>query len=81
MKIRVRFFAMCRELAGTDRAAFEFPDNADKHYLLNEITGSYRGLSGILSRVALAVNNKYISGDFELHDGDEISLIPPVSGG
>ena len=29
----------------------------------------------------LMVNKKYVMPDHELHDGDELALIPPVSGG
>jgi molybdopterin converting factor small subunit len=29
----------------------------------------------------VAVNHRYVQTDFELHDGDEVALIPPVSGG
>lgn len=81
MKIKVRFFAICRELAGTDIAELELPKNADKQLLWNELYKLYPDLSAVSAHVALAVNDEYSAGDFTLHDGDEISLIPPVSGG
>ncbi len=38
-------------------------------------------MHGLCARVALAVNAEYVEADQMLHDGDELALIPPVSGG
>jgi molybdopterin converting factor small subunit len=38
-------------------------------------------LRDLLPRVAFAVNRAYVKGDAQLSDGDELALIPPVSGG
>jgi molybdopterin converting factor small subunit len=44
-----------------------------------------RGLEGIpeglLQRSAVAVNREYVGWETKLHDGDEVALLPPVSGG
>jgi molybdopterin converting factor small subunit len=39
------------------------------------------GIRDDLSRVAWAVNRAYAPVETELHDGDELAVIPPVSGG
>ena len=48
---------------------------------MQQIIASYPDLEPYMSTVKLAVNRKYIRFDCELRAGDEIALIPPISGG
>ena len=45
------------------------------------LTDQYIRLRGFVDHVRLAVNCEYQSWEIPLSDGDELSLIPPVSGG
>ncbi|MCH7782294.1 MoaD/ThiS family protein [candidate division KSB1 bacterium] len=83
MKIKLRFFAICRELAGQEYATIDLPESCDRERLHNEIGTLFPRLSELLPQVAIALNNEYAprDGNLKLNDGDEISLIPPVSGG
>jgi MoaE-MoaD fusion protein len=82
MRVRVRLFAMLRERAGRDSLELELADDATAADAL-EAARREAGLDGELSRlpVAIAVNREYVRGDVALADGDEVALIPPVSGG
>ena len=82
MTISVRLFAILRERAGQDRIALELDPGATVDDALAALARE-PGLAEPLGRmaVAMAVNRDYASGDTELHAGDELALIPPVSGG
>ena len=82
MTISVRLFAILRERAGKDRIALELDTGATVDDALAALARE-PGLAEPLDRmaVAMAVNRDYASGDTELHAGDELALIPPVSGG
>ena len=76
MEVTVRLFAQLRERAGTNELRIELPDGARVRDALDEL----RDLTGALP-VVMAVNRQYADGDSPLSPGDELALIPPVSGG
>jgi MoaE-MoaD fusion protein len=74
MRVTVRLFAGLRELAG--RPSLELEDVATVADVWPRLElGDEPG--GLL----YAVNREYVSVDHTLADGDEVALIPPVSGG
>ena len=76
MEVTVRLFAVLRQRAGRDAVALELPEGArvdDALRALADVTGGVR--------CVLAVNREYADGDRVLVTGDELALIPPVSGG
>jgi molybdopterin synthase catalytic subunit len=78
MEVRVRLFAILRERAGASELALELPDGARVRDAL--AAPDVARLAGGLSLV-LAVNRQYADADAPLAPGDELALIPPVSGG
>ena len=76
MKITVRLFAILRERAGSDRIELDLPDGARVADALAAVGDLARDLP-----LVLAVNREYAPDDQPLHAGDELALIPPVSGG
>jgi len=76
MHVTVRLFAGLRELAGAGQRALELPEGAR----VDEVWPSL-GLGEEPAGLVYAVNRAYVERDFELADGDEVALIPPVSGG
>jgi molybdopterin converting factor subunit 1 len=81
MQIRVLLFAMLRDAAGTSEVAIDLPPGARVGALQEPLLENYPMLAQHLPRVAYAVNRSYSTIEVELHDGDEVALIPPVSGG
>ena len=77
--LRVRLFASYREAAGTNRLEVPLPTGARVGELLAVLAARIPALSA--ARGMIAVNQVYVGPDFELHDGDEVAFIPPVSGG
>ena len=80
MLVTVVFLASYREIAGTARARIALPPGATVAELVAQVCAQYRGLPDA-ERIVAAVNNEYREPDFVLDDGDEVALIPPVSGG
>ena len=80
MTIRVRLFASLREKTGTSQTESTLRPGATVADLLDELHGRFPQLRGC-GRVAYAVNSEYAKLEHELADGDEVALIPPVSGG
>lgn len=76
MHVRIRLFAGLRERAGASEIELELPDGARVSDALDRMRSLTDGV-----RVVMAVNQEYASGEAELHAGDELALIPPVSGG
>ncbi len=76
MTLQVKLFAMLRERAGADSVAVELEQGATVEDLLGELSG----LIGAMP-VRAAVNREYSASGRALRPGDEVALIPPVSGG
>ena len=76
MLVRVRLFAALRERAGAEEIELELPEGASVADALAEMGD----LTGNLS-VVMAVNQEYADAGVPLAAGDELALIPPVSGG
>jgi molybdopterin synthase catalytic subunit len=82
MTVTVRLFAVLRELAGSDSLELELPEGATVEDAMGELSARPE-LGGALARmrVVMAVNRDYASAGTRLGTGDELALIPPVSGG
>ena len=78
----MRLFAMLRERAGSDTVTVELPEGATVRDAITVI-GAERGLGDLFAAmpVVMAVNREYAGEDDALAAGDELALIPPVSGG
>jgi molybdopterin synthase catalytic subunit len=76
MKVAVRLFAALRERAGSREAALELRDGAS----VDDVWPAL-GLGDEPAGLVYAVNRRYVERGTPLADGDEVALIPPVSGG
>jgi molybdopterin converting factor subunit 1 len=81
MKVRVKFFAILRDRAGTGELSKEIPDGATVADLWRQLQGEYPKLAVPGIRLLYAVNQNYVSLDHKLGDNDEVVFVPPVSGG
>ena len=81
MRVTVKLFAAYRERAGKSDTALELPDGSTVGFLAQEMVRLYPGLPQDASRLVVAVNRDYRRHGHALQDGDEVALIPPVSGG
>ncbi|MBL7995274.1 MoaD/ThiS family protein, partial [bacterium] len=61
MKIRVKFFAMCREIAGTDEVTIELPLSATVDQFWHDIVNVYPELEKYKPHSRVALNMEYVS--------------------
>jgi MoaE-MoaD fusion protein len=80
--VRVRLFAILRELAGRESIEVDLAEGATVADALRALS-ELPALAGVLDRlpVAMAVNREYATAETRLGEQDELALIPPVSGG
>ena len=82
MRLKLVLFAGAREAAGVAEAQLTFEEaELDTAALLVKLEAAYPKLAELLPRCALACNGEYADGVQPLADGDEVAVIPPVSGG
>jgi MoaE-MoaD fusion protein len=79
MRVRVLFFGVLKEKAGAATAEMELPAGALVSDLLERVSATQPLPS--LKSLAVSVNAEFAQSNHELHDGDEVGLLPPVSGG
>ena len=89
MRVMVEFFGPAREAAGAARVAIDCDAPCTSHDLVARLAGERGGrLAHLLladgrlaPSVLIAVNDSEAPGPIPLQNGDEITVIPPVSGG
>jgi MoaE-MoaD fusion protein len=81
MQVRVLYLGTLRDIAGLDHETVELAEGARLSGLFAELERRYLKLQGFRNSIALALNQEYADPTAELHDNDEVALIPPVSGG
>jgi molybdopterin converting factor subunit 1 len=81
MKVRVKLFAVAKELAGSDAISVELPAAATIDDVRRAVAAAHPNLDRILSHAMWAVNAKYADDTTIVNKHSDIALIPPVSGG
>ncbi len=81
MDLRVLAFASARDALGAEESTVELADGADLAALRELLTARHPGLAPVWPRLAIAVDGELVRGNPTLADGQEIALLPPVSGG
>lgn len=81
MRVRVRLFAIQRELVGARDVPLELAAGSTIDDAWNALAALHPGLAPGRSAVRFARNAEYADADEVLEDGDELAIIPPVSGG
>ncbi len=79
--VRVRLFAIQRELAGTREVRLTLPDGSDVEAAWTALVAKHPVLAPGRSSLRFARNGDYAEPTTPLADGDEVAMIPPVSGG
>ena len=81
MQVRILFFGMLKDVVGSSADTLTLDDGA----LLGDVLAHYEKripkLKIMFPSIAMSVNREYAGPEVRLHPGDEIALLPPVSGG
>jgi molybdopterin converting factor subunit 1 len=81
MRVQVLFFGVLKDLAGASSAELELRSGATAADLWSALNEQTPALARFQRSVAVAVNQHYSEPGTLLQDGDEVALLPPVSGG
>lgn len=81
MRVRILFFGMLKELAGRASDTIDVAEGASVAEVLRHYESEIPRLKEALSSLAVAVNQRYAGPETKLIAGDEVALLPPVSGG
>ncbi len=81
MQIKVKFFALYREIVGLRETQADLPPGSTALDLWNRFAQDHPRLAPNLPHTRFAVNGEYRDPATPLNEGDEVAFIPPVSGG
>lgn len=81
MRVTVRLFARLRDLADAGELMREVRPGATAREVWNDLVLEWPDLREYEKTLSVAVNAEYSRMTAEVHDGDEIAFMPPVSGG
>ncbi len=81
MTVHVLYFGVLKDSFGGERDVVELADGACVRDLVGLLQGGGVVDAKIWAALAVAVNREYAGAETLLHDGDEVALLPPVSGG
>jgi molybdopterin converting factor subunit 1 len=81
MKVRLLFFAVLRDITGKSEAEIDVAAGTRASDVWQQLRTEHDALAAYERAPMTAVNEEYVAGDAELHDGDELAFIPPVAGG
>lgn len=79
--VYVLCFAQLKDHLGREEFSQVLPSGATGRDLLRALGAHSPSVHSLIRICRLAVNYEYASADTRLHNGDEVALIPPVSGG
>lgn len=81
MRVRVRLFATYREIVGSRDLLWTLEEGSTVEAFLKSFLLTYPRLAGLRDTMMFAVNQAFAVPQAVLHEGDEVALLPPVSGG
>ncbi len=81
MKVKVLFFGLTRDLTGLSEETAEVSPGESVEGLWRAYEGRYPGLASVAASIRIAVNEEIAGPSQALREGDEIAVMPPVSGG
>ena len=81
MQIRILLFGVLKDLVGRSTDVVDLPEGTRVKDLLSHYVRQAPRIGAILPSIACSVNEEYAATDRELSAGDEVALLPPVSGG
>ena len=79
--LKVRLFARLGDVAGTRETEVELGEGLRAVDVYHALCKRYPQMAGLNGSLMYAVNAEYVDAETPLRDGDELALIPPVSGG
>jgi molybdopterin converting factor subunit 1 len=79
--VELLYFGMLKDYFEAERDVFELPSGSSVEELLELLRRRMEAELPVWRSLAVAVNREYALPSTVLHEGDEVALLPPVSGG
>jgi sulfur-carrier protein len=81
MKVRVKLFAVAKELAASDELVIDVPAGATIADLRAATVAAVPALERIIPHSLWAIGTEYVRDSTKLDETSDVALLPPVSGG
>lgn len=81
MRVTIRLFSIAKDLAGFREKTLQLAAGSRARDVLSLLRDHNPRFTEWENSIRLAVNQEYVPMDHPLRDGDEVAVIPPVSGG
>jgi len=82
VEVTVLFFAKARELVGASSSTCRLPTSSiSVEQLTTALLVNYPELARLGGAFVISLNEQYLEGSVSLQQGDELAIIPPISGG
>ena len=81
MQVRLKCFAWAREVTGEEEIAVELPEGGTGAALGARLEERFPVFAGRMESIAVSVNQEFSGDKARIRPGDEVALIPPISGG
>lgn len=81
MRVRVLLFGQLKDIIGAQEDSLDLESGARISEVVGHYARKFSRFESIAPSIACSVNQEYASGSTVLRDGDEVGLLPPVSGG
>jgi molybdopterin converting factor subunit 1 len=81
MRVRILYFGVLKDIAGREREELDIPADSSVDTVLSLLKERIASKAEVWGSIAVAVNQEYVRSTALLQDGDEVALLPPVSGG
>lgn len=81
INIKILYFAFIKDLTGVGSGTMRLPYDSTIQNMLTNILDIYPQINNVLKSIKVSVNYKLVDRNTILKDGDEVALLPPISGG
>jgi MoaD family protein len=81
VRISILYFATVKDAPGIRMESIDISNDTTIREMLSKISIIYPKLKHILNNIQISVNYRIVDFNTVLKDGDEVALLPPISGG
>jgi molybdopterin converting factor subunit 1 len=81
MRVKVLLFGQLKDIVGRDEDSLEFAPGTKLQAVMAHYAERYPRFQGLTQSIACSINQEYAQSTAVLREGDEVGLLPPVSGG
>jgi molybdopterin converting factor subunit 1 len=81
MRVKVLLFGQLKEIVGRDEESLDLAPGTKLAAVMAHYAERYPKFQGLTKSIACSINQEYALGTAVLREGDEVGLLPPVSGG